>query len=170
MNFETAVTRALDAERGYVNNPKDPGGETNMGITEETLQIAIADGIVASNKTIKTLVVSDAKNIYRSLFWGVFDEFSFSFALRYQMFDFAINSGYASAVRMLQYVAGTTRDGIIGPITLTAISAIPDQKLVLELIAVRLEFMTYLRNWPNASRGWSRRMARNLKYAVMDLV
>ena len=35
MSFETAVNTTLQYEGGYVNDPNDPGGETNFGISKK---------------------------------------------------------------------------------------------------------------------------------------
>ena len=37
-NFETALEMLLEHEGGYVNHPKDPGGETNLGKTLRALE------------------------------------------------------------------------------------------------------------------------------------
>jgi lysozyme family protein len=36
MNFDEAFSRLLGHEGGYVDNPKDPGGETNWGISKRS--------------------------------------------------------------------------------------------------------------------------------------
>jgi len=39
--------------------------------------------------------------------------------------------------------------------------------IIMRLNAERLDFMTRLNNWSNASRGWVRRIADNLRYGAM---
>ena len=36
-NFEACLKFVLQFEGGFVNNPKDPGGPTNLGVTQATL-------------------------------------------------------------------------------------------------------------------------------------
>jgi lysozyme family protein len=40
--------------------------------------------------------------------------------------------------------------------------------MILNLNAERLDFMTRLSNWPNAGKGWARRIAKNLHYGALD--
>ena len=57
-NFNRAFTELLGNEGGYSNNPNDPGGETNWGIT---LAVARANGYVGA---MKDMDQSFAKRIY----------------------------------------------------------------------------------------------------------
>ncbi len=92
MNFDTACDRLLGLEGGYVNRPDDPGGETNWGISKRSYP----------NLNIKSLTRDQAKEIYLKDFWlrGQMDKFEF--ALAYQVFDFAVNSGIETAIRKLR--------------------------------------------------------------------
>ena len=37
-NFDECLKLVLHHEGGYVNHPKDPGGETNMGVTKRVYE------------------------------------------------------------------------------------------------------------------------------------
>ncbi len=60
MTFEQAVKIILEKEGGYVNHPKDPGGETKFGITKKFYP----------NVDIKNLTIEKAAEIYRKEYWG----------------------------------------------------------------------------------------------------
>lgn len=47
--FNRFINRVLSHEGGYVNHPKDPGGETNWGITKRT---AMANGFNGSMRAM----------------------------------------------------------------------------------------------------------------------
>ena len=57
--FEAAVNDVLGEEGGYVNNPADPGGETNWGISKRAFP----------QVDIKALTRDDAKALYRANYW-----------------------------------------------------------------------------------------------------
>ena len=62
ITFDEVFERTIGHEGGYVNNPKDPGGETNWGITIKT---ARENGYTGSMKSMSRL---QAKEIYRVAF------------------------------------------------------------------------------------------------------
>jgi len=158
MNFDTAFDRLLGSEGGYVNDPSDPGGETNWGISRRAYP----------NADIRNLTRDGAKAIYRRDFWNrIFADQMYP-SVAFQTFDFAVNSGIETAVRYLQKAAGVADDGHWGPVTQTAVAAMSETDLIMRLNALRLDFMTRLVNWPNASRGWARRIAQNLMYGADD--
>jgi len=64
ITFDEVFERTIGHEGGYVNNPKDPGGETNWGITIKT---ARDNGYTGSMKSMSRL---QAKEIYRVAFWN----------------------------------------------------------------------------------------------------
>lgn len=151
MNFDAAFQHVLKAEGGYVNHPSDPGGATNMGITE-----AVARR-VGYRGPMQDLPVELAKRIYREDYWNAVRADQLPPAVRYAVFDAAVNSGVAQSVRWLQRALGVQDDGVLGPITLsTANQANPDA-LRARLVAQRLTFLTNLNTFNTFGRGWTRR-------------
>ena len=148
----------LGHEGGYVNNPRDLGGETKWGISKRSYP----------HLDIESLTREEAIEIYREDFWMPIGGQNLSPGMAYQALDAAINSGIGNAIRFLQRAIGVADDGRVGPITLDALRTTSDSDLVMNYLAERLEFMTKLSNWPNASRGWARRIAQNLRYGAED--
>ena len=151
--FDAAFKALIDHEGGYVNHPKDPGGETRFGITKRSYP----------HLNIRDLTLDDARAIYRRDFWDRLQCDALPLAARFQVFDAAVNSGPGNAARWLQAAAGVAQDGLIGPATRQAIDAMHPAALVARFNAARLLFMTSLSTWPTFSRGWARRIAANLQ-------
>ncbi len=156
VTFEEAFQRLLGNEGGYINDPTDPGGETNWGISKRSYP----------NVDIKNLTKEGAKEIYMKDFWMPLMEAPSM--IKFQMFDFAVNSGIGTAIRKLQTIVGVAEDGSWGPLSKAALLEMNSDDVLFLLNAERLEYMTKLKNWPDASRGWARRIAANLRYAAKD--
>lgn len=107
-------------------------------------------------------------DIYYRDFWLVIEADKMSKALAFQCMDFAVNSGIQTAIRYLQRAIGVADDGHIGPVTLNKLNTIDMNDVILNLNAERLDYMTKLSNWPNAGKGWARRIAQNLRYGSQD--
>lgn len=161
-DFYTFIERVLAHEGGYVNHPKDPGGETNWGVTKRTAQ---ANGY-SGNMRAMTRV--QAIEIYRAAFWLRYRCAEMPPGVAFQFFDACINHGYGNAARMLQRAAGVTDDGVIGNISLAAINKLPENDLLLRFNAERLRFYTRLSTFASFGKGWVRRVADNLVYAAND--
>ena len=161
-SFDSFFDRLLGHEGGYVNDPKDPGGETNWGISKRSYP----------NVNIKTLTRDGAKAIYRRDFWDRIGGDRLLVrgydAVAFQLFDFAVNSGIETAVRYLQRALGVADDGDFGPVSEKALASSSESDVVILLNAERLDFMTRLKNWPDHGRGWARRIANNLRYGATD--
>jgi len=159
MNFEIAFERLIGNERGYSNNPLDPGKETNWGISKRSYP----------DVDIASLTRDQAKQIYRSDFWnkGSFDQLPF--ALAFQAFDIAVNSGITEAVKLLQQAAGVVVDGDLGPKTLAAINSQSLPALLMLLAAARLDFWRSLPIWETFGNGWAGRASDNLRFAAKDI-
>src|ERR1035437_3272437 len=140
INYDTSFDRLIGNEGGYSNNPKDPGGETNWGITWPVLHQAIGSTVVPSTVTIKTMTRDQAKLIYKTFFWnaGMMDQYDP--AISFQVFDFAVNSGIVTALRKLQVAVGVADDGHIGPATVAAIKALSPAEVIMRFVAERLDF------------------------------
>lgn len=156
--YRTAVDRVLGHEGGYVNNPRDPGGETNWGISKRSYPLL----------DIKRLTREQAVEIYYKDFWLPVRGNDLPLSIAYQLFDFAVNSGIKQAIKGYQRAIGANPDGIWGPESQKAADKVSEADTLMLLLAERLDFMTNLSNWPDASKGWSRRIAQNLRYSAED--
>ena len=158
MSFDSLIDRVLSHEGGYVNDPRDPGGETKYGISKRSYPLL----------DIKNLTRSQAVEICRRDFWQRVSGDSLPPSVAFQVLDAAVNHGIGNAVRWLQRAVGVADDGAIGPITMAAVKRMDAADLVLQFNAERLEFYAKLSTWDAFGRGWARRVAGNLRYAAAD--
>lgn len=156
--FDTFFDRLIGHEGGYVNDPNDPGGETNWGISKRSYP----------NLDIRNLTREQAKEIYRTDFWNRVNADTLPDGVAFQLFDFAINSGIETSIRYFQRALNVADDGFFGPISKEATRTTSETDMIMRLNAERLDFMTRLRNWPNHGKGWARRIAGNLRYGAID--
>ena len=157
MNFETAFDLLITHEGGFSNHPDDPGGSTMYGVTEV---VARAEGYTGP---MRELTLDFAKSVYRKRYWDACRCDQMPDALRYPLFDAAVNSGPGQAIKWLQSAVGVKADGVIGPVTQQAVNMAAPQPTRQKMVGNRLRFMTELKNWPSFSKGWSRRIAAILE-------
>lgn len=168
LTFDTAYDRLIGNEGGYSNNPDDPGGETNWGITLPVLHRAIGAGLVPNDTTVKNLSREQAKAIYHQFFWESAHAGELPGGVAFQLFDWVVNSGIETAVRGLQRALGVVDDGVVGAVTLGAAKAMSESDLIMRLNAERLDFLRQLTAWKSFGRGWAGRIATNLRYGAED--
>ena len=162
LTFQQIFDRLIGHEGGYVNDPRDPGGDTNWGITKGT---ALANGYAGA---MKAMTREQAFKIYQSAFWVRYQCEKMPSAIAYQFFDAAVNHGLGNASRMLQRAVGVADDGVIGNMTLAAVKKMAISDVIMRLNAERLEFYCKLGNFATYGKGWVRRVAGNLKYGAID--
>jgi len=152
MNFDLAFERLLGLEGGYVNDPRDAGGETKYGISRRSYP----------GEVIRTMTLERAKEIYLRDYWGPAGCDAVPDAIKYDLFDMAVHSGVVTAIKTLQRTVGVDDDGKLGPVTLQAVASMPALRFVARFNGARLQFMSALPNWPSFGRGWANRIAKNL--------
>ena len=153
MNFDAAFDLLLKHEGGYSDHAADPGGKTRFGITE-----AVARE-VGYRGDMRELPLDLAKRIYKDKYWDTVKAEQLPAAVRYPVFDAAVNSGPGQSVKWLQRALGVKDDGVIGPQTMAAANAANPDALKMRMLGQRLRFMAGLANWPAFSRGWAIRIA-----------
>jgi lysozyme family protein len=152
MDFDAAFERLIGHEGGYVNDPRDPGGETKFGISKRAYP----------GEDIASLTLDRAKAIYRRDYWGPAGCDAVPDAIRFDLFDMAVNAGVKPAVRTLQGAVGADADGVLGPKTLMAVNSADAGKLLARFNGQRLKMLADLPTWDRFGRGWARRIASNL--------
>lgn len=156
MNFDDAFTRLLGNEGGLVDNPADPGGLTQWGISQRNYP-----GV-----DIRSLTQDEAKSIYFRDFWNPIGDADA--AIKFQVFDFAVNSGIQTAIRKLQAAIGVADDGHWGPMSAARLASMDKNDVLMRFIGQRLRFWTALSTWPTFGKGWANRAATDLDYAAGD--
>jgi lysozyme family protein len=126
--FDKIVSFVLIYEGGYVNDPDDPGGETNRGITAATLASAYAAGIVKHN-VVKNLTRDEAVAIYKARYYTNYGYDKFPYAVSLVLTDTTVNMGRGGAASVAQKACNTlgkslTVDSKWGPLTQAAVEAL----------------------------------------------
>lgn len=167
MDFDTAFDRLISHEGGFSDDPRDPGnwtgGRQGAGLLKGT-KFGLAANTYG-HLDIKNLTLAEAKAVYLEDFWNVVDAPP---AVRFQVFDFAVNSGRGTAIRKLQAAIGVADDGHWGPHSAAALKKLDVSDVLMLYLAERLEFMRKLKVWPTYGGGWAGRIAANLRFAAQD--
>ena len=145
MSFDKAVEMVLRHEGGYVNDPKDPGGETRFGISKRAYP----------DVDILHLTEDEAKAIYRRDYWDKLRTDEIPEPLAICLFDAAVNMGRDKAVRLLQRACGVAQDGVMGGNTIAAANRLPDA--VVRFSTERAIAYTGIRGFDTFGKGWLRR-------------
>jgi len=163
-NYDAALKIILHHEGGYVNHPRDPGGETNLGVTKRVYEEW------GGTKNMRDITVEDVAPIYEKNYWGKAKCDHLPSGLDLAVFDWAVNSGPGRAAKKLQEMIGTVADGGIGPNTLRALDEYIEvhglEKTIEEYGEVRQKFYESLKTFDTFGRGWTRRNKETTETAL----
>lgn len=105
---------------GYVNDPKDPGGETKGGISKKAFpQLDIA-----------SLTLDKIVSLYHVRYWCATNCADWPAPIALMVFDAAVQHGPVTSIKLLQEIGSVKPDGQVGPVTKSAISALDTGYLV----------------------------------------
>ena len=153
VEFDDIIEKVLEHEGGIVDDPKDAGGLTNMGISQRAYP----------DEDIRGLTVERAKELYKRDYWDRYRTGDLPDRLRHIYVDMCINMGGGRAIKILQEACNSKNatkidvDGGIGPATIKAASSVEP----FRLRAYRVMFYAELvMKKPEQERfwvGWFRR-------------
>jgi len=168
-NYQKCLETILHHEGGYVNHPKDPGGETNLGVTKRVYEAWVMENDL-SQKDMKDLLVEDVAPIYKNNYWDRVKGDQLPNGLDLCVFDFGVNAGTGRAAKYLQTMIGTVADGGIGPNTLKALGNYVEENGLEQTIKnyqeARQEYYESLSTFETFGRGWTRRVDETTQLAV----
>ncbi len=150
-------------EGGFVNDPDDPGGATNFGVTIHTLRRLRPDVDITIND-VRALTKPQAVDIYVAYYFEQPRIRDLPEPLWPSLFDMYVNAG-ANAVRVLQRLLvqmglQVSVDGVIGPQTIAAAHRAHDMApahLVDAYGIARRDYYYGLADRRPASRKYARR-------------
>lgn len=156
---ERGYTRALSAhllehllkhEGGLVDDPRDPGGLTNWGISLRAYPWLGRDGVAA-------LTQEQAGTIYRRDYFDAVRAAEMPPEIALAALDAAVNQGASWTRRALQVAAGARPDGVIGPKTLAALKA---PGVLEKFLLLRSDRYVQNKNFDAFGKGWMRRLLK----------
>lgn len=158
------------SEGGYVNNPKDPGGATDRGITQRTYD-AWNDRLGKSRRPVRGISKAEAERIIESQYFDTVRADKLPSGLDYAVADYSVNSGPRRAAMDLQRSLGMTGkavDGIVGNHTLAAAAKADVAKVIVNLCNRRMSFLKRLSHWRYFKNGWTARVMGNVPGVQTD--
>ena len=165
--FDRALTHVLEMEGGYSDDPYDPGGPTNLGITLAVY--ADWKGVApdaALKEELKSITPATAGQIYAARYWMPADCDDLPPALAFFHFDAAVNHGVTGAIRLMQQAVGTDVDGEMGPLTLGAVARAPVAVTLQAYAEARRARYRALPHFWRFGRGWLQRVDTTLSRAL----
>ena len=156
-NFDVALRQVLKSEGGYVNHPSDPGGRTNLGVTQKVWEEWVGHPVTEAD--MRALTPELVAPLYKKMYWDRVKGDDLPAGVDYVVFDIAVNSGAGRAAKMLQQVVGVPADGAIGPKTINAVLTcnVSGEDLVNKLCDKRLAFWQSLPTFDTFGKGWTNR-------------
>lgn len=169
--FNTCLAFTLRAEGGYVDNPADPGGATNMGITLATYR-DWSDNPDLGPTQVQDMTERTARSIYRSLYWNPLRADALPAGVDLSVFDMGVNAGNWRSARLMQRALGFTGDqvdGCIGPETLAAAAKFDARSLINDLAGRQADFYRSLAEFDIFGEGWLNRTRARHRAALAML-
>lgn len=160
--FRISLAETLKHEGGFVNHPLDPGGRTNLGVTQRVWQKWL--GRPVTEGEMRALTPEQVMPLYHTEYWMVVRGDELPGGVDFAVWDIAVNSGPVRAIKMLQKAInaqGRSKvfvDGKIGPKTIQAAKVCNVFDLIETLSETRLNFFFDLSTFKTFGRGWSRRL------------
>ena len=168
-SVEQIARQIVAREGGYVNDPDDPGGATNFGVTIGTMQSLgmdlNRDGRI-DTADVRALTRAQAEQIFVEHYFRKPRLAELPEPLQASVFDMYVNAG-GNAVKILQRLVSrmgfrTADDGVVGPMTIAAVAdaaeAAPDHLVDAYGIARRNYYYALADQRP-ASRKYARSKA-----------
>lgn len=164
-NFDNSLKMLLKHEGGYVNHPRDPGGMTNLGVTKRVYEAWI--GHEVDEAAMRALTPDDVAPIYRANYWDAVWGDHLPSGVDFSVFDWAVNSGPARAIKALQRIVGSVSDGVMGPKTMQAVMDMDAEKIIDMMHGERQRFYERLDTFDTFGRGWTRRNNETRQAALL---
>jgi len=155
-NWDVALQHILKWEGGYVNHKDDPGGRTNLGVTQRVWEEWVKHPV--TEEVMRGLTIEMVSPLYKKKYWDAVRGDDLPSGVDLCVFDCAVNAGVGRASKFLQQAVGVTADGQIGPKTLEAVTKMPADELIEKFCDMRESHYKSLNNFATFGKGWMRRL------------
>lgn len=156
-DFSCSLAHVLASEGGFVDNPHDPGGATDEGVTQHQYDIWRTAKCLPI-RSVRFIDPNEVEAIYRGSYWNVVHGDDLPSGVDYCVFDWAVLAGPHRAIEHLQKAVGVPADGQLGAITIGAAKAADPRFVIHAVCAERLAYLKTRPAWPFFQNGWSNRV------------
>jgi lysozyme family protein len=156
-NFPASLALVLQAEGGFVNHPRDPGGMTNLGVTRNVWKEWVKHEV--DEAEMRSLTPELVTPLYKARYWDACKCDDLPRGVDYCVFDSAVNMGSGRAAKLLQAALGVTADGAIGRATIAAATAADPVELLEAFSLGKEAFYQSLPTFGVFGKGWLNRVA-----------
>jgi lysozyme family protein len=156
-NFPICKSDTAMYEGGYVNDPIDPAGATDRGVTQATYNAwRVSQG--NTRRDVRQMTDLECTSIYKTQYWDAVRGDELFAGLDLVLYDIAVNSGPVTAIRFLQEALRVPVDGQFGLMTMGAVSAVTDRAgLIRTICDRRMSFWHSLTTYWRFGKGWTAR-------------
>lgn len=126
-NAGKSIAQILVFEGGYVNDPDDPGGETNFGISKRAFP----------KEDIRNMTPARASEIYLNKYWIPIHGDDLPDKLDLCVMNCAVNSGVGTALKLLKAMSDSDPDTYL----------FLQERYYLEITKTRISLRKYLWSW-----------------------
>lgn len=168
--IDKIIEGVMAREGGYVERANDHGGATRYGVTLQAL--SAWRGTACTPDDVKALSAAEAHEILRREY---VERPGFALiqnaALQELLVDIQVNHRPGKAAKFLQKALGVPQDGVIGPLTLSAINATVDvgaiyRKVCAERVRLYGRIITDDPSQAVFAAGWTNRIAEFIEKAA----
>lgn len=145
--FPKCLAFTLEFEGGWSNNPKDPGGATNLGVTLASYRRYVNPKGTISD--LRNMTAQTAGTVYYKNYWTPIDGDGLEGGVDLLAFDIGVNMGVGRANEFLRQTGN-----LKGKARVTALDR------------ARMGFWHHLRTWTIFGKGWCARENACLKLAL----
>ena len=153
----------MQHEGGYVHHALDPGGRTNLGVTQRVWEDYVGHSV--DEQAMRKLTKEMVAPLYRKQYWDAVHGDKLPCGADYLAFDFAVNAGAFRSIKTIQRALKITADGVIGPVTVKAIQDTNAEDFINNFTDAKESFYRSLTNFPTFGKGWLNRVAEGKKTA-----
>lgn len=161
-SLDECLAFTLREEGGFVDDPRDPGGATNMGVTLGTLRVWRDDPRLGV-ADVRTLTRAAVTSIYGADYWNKLRCDALPGGVDLMAFDFAVTSGTLRSAKLLQAALGFSADaadGAVGPDTLAAAQTGQHAAVIAALAGRHAAYYRALPTFHVFGAGWLARTER----------
>jgi lysozyme family protein len=184
MSFDQSFENLLPWEGGFGDDPRDPGGATNLGIIQSEYS-AFRQRKGLQTQSVRYITKGEAREIYLNEYWDRLSCGQFDPGVANALFDSGVNSGIGRGSLWLQQAINSVigevivpENGTVGAATITKANQLHPGDIIDRLLAIRLAFDKRARNpntgellWPAFGGGWADRIVgvRKQSHALAGL-